>query len=71
MEMILAGDPAFLVAPQLNALPSDQRLNLLCTVCSMHHEIARNCIGTGKEVSKLLSAECLYYVDGVATCLLE
>ena len=71
MEMILAGEPAVLVSPRLKELPADERLNLLCTVCSMHGEIARNCLNTGKELSKLLSGECPYFVDGTATCLLE
>ncbi len=71
MEMILAGDPELLVASRLKELPSDERLTLLCTVCSMHDEIARNCLHTAKEVRKLLSDECPYYVDGTATCLFE
>ena len=70
MEMILAGDPELLVASRLKELPPKERLNLLCTVCSIHEEIARNCVATGKEASKLLSAECPYFVNGAATCLL-
>jgi hypothetical protein len=71
MEMILAGDPELLVASRLKELSPDERLNLLCTVCSIHDEMARNCVATGKEVNKLLSAECPYFVNSAATCLLE
>jgi hypothetical protein len=70
-EAILGGVPASMVAPHLIQLPPGERQNLLCTVCSMHSEIARNCIATANEVQNLLTAECPYYVDGVATCLLE
>jgi hypothetical protein len=70
-EAILGGVPASIVAPHLVKLPPGERHNLLCAVCSMHSEIARNCIATAKEVRNLLTAECPYYVDGVATCLLE
>ena len=68
--MILAGQPAASAAMHLKQLPADDRQNLLCTVCAMHDEIARNCVLTATEVRTLLSAECPFYVDGVATCLL-
>lgn len=69
-EPILAGNPACSVGPWLNQLPRDERQNLLCTVCGKHDEIARNCLATANEVSRLLTAECPYYIDGVATRLL-
>jgi len=71
MEMILAGFPACVVAPRLKELASDERQSLLCNVCSMHCEIARNCLATAEEVDALLSLECPYYIDSVATCLLD
>jgi hypothetical protein len=70
-ELILAGQPAVDVAPSLTQLPSDDRQNVLCTVCAMHDEIARNCLKTATEVSKLLTAECPFYVNGIATGLLK
>jgi len=71
MEMILAGYPARVVAPRLKELSSDARQSLLCNVCSMRCEIARNCLATANEVDKLLTAECPYFLDGVPTCLTE
>jgi hypothetical protein len=69
-EAILAGNLAWSVAPRLNQLPHDERQSLLCTVCAMHDEIARNCLETGNEVSNLLASQCPFYIHGVATCLL-
>lgn len=69
-EAILAGNVAGAVAPYLNQLPEDERQNVLCTVCAMHNEIARNCLGHAKEVRDLLTAECPMFLDGIATCLL-
>jgi hypothetical protein len=71
MEMILAGYPARFVAPRLKDLTEKDRLSLLCSVCSMRCEIARNCLATAKEVDTLLTAECPYFLDGVPTCLVE
>jgi hypothetical protein len=48
-DAILAGNQAIVVAPYLNQLPKDDRQNLLCTVCAMHEEIARNCLGHAKK----------------------
>jgi hypothetical protein len=69
-DMILAGQPATGVGTHLNRLPVAERQTLLCTVCAMHDEIARNCVQTATEASKLLAAQCPFYVNGVATCLL-
>jgi len=71
LEMILADYPAHMVIPRLKELSADARQSLLCNVCSMRCEIARNCLATGNEVDKLLTAECPYFIDGVATCLTE
>ena len=71
LEMILADYPARMVIPRLKELSPDARKSLLCTVCSMRCEIARNCLETAKEVDKLLTAECPYFIDGIATCLTE
>ena len=70
-EMILAGRPALHVTACLKQLAPNERQNVLCTACAMHYEIARNCVETAVEVSKLLKAECPFYIDGVATCLIE
>jgi hypothetical protein len=70
-EMVLAGRPAAITATAVNQLPPDERQEVLCTVCAMHDEIARNCVQTGTEVSTLLVAECPFYINGVATCLLK
>jgi hypothetical protein len=67
----MAGHPAFEIISNLRHLPTDDRQSLLCTVCSMHHEIACNCRDHGNEVSTLLTLECPLFVDGRATCLLE
>jgi hypothetical protein len=67
----MSGNPAFEIISDLQHLPGDERQSLLCTVCSMHNEIACNCRDHGKEVSKLLTLECPLFVDGRATCLLE
>ena len=71
MDMILADYPADMVIPRLKELSADARQSLLCNVCSMRCEIARNCLATAKEVDTLLSAECPYFIDGVPTCLTE
>ena len=71
VEMILAGYPACVVAPRLKNLSPDARQSLLCNVCSMHCEIACNCLATANELDALLSVECPYYIDHVATCLVE
>lgn len=56
------------VAPVLSQLDADDRQNLLCTVCAMREEIARNCLSTAAEVDALLTTECSLFVQGVATC---
>jgi hypothetical protein len=68
-EAILAGNPAGAVRPHLKQLPRDQRQELLCTVCGIHNEIASNCLQHAREVSELLTAECPFYINGIATCL--
>jgi len=67
----MAGHPAFEITSNLQHLPNYERQLLLCTVCSMHNEIACNCRDHGDEVSTLLTLECPLFVDGRATCLLE
>ena len=70
-EMVLSGQPAVVTSTYVNQLPPGARQDVLCTVCGMHDEIARNCVQTATEVSALLEVECSYYVNGVATCLLK
>ena len=70
-EAILGGTQASTVAPDLNQLSKEERQSLLCTVCAMHDEIARNCLGHAQEVRNLLTAECPMFIKGVATCLIE
>jgi len=65
---ILAGRPEREVAPMLQQLDPDARENLLCTVCAMRQEIARNCHSTAAEVNALLTTECPLYIRGTATC---
>jgi hypothetical protein len=67
-DAILAGNPTWQVAPALQQLVSEDRQNLLCTVCAMHAEITRNCVAYGTEVNALLTAECPLYIHGIATC---
>ena len=66
--MILAAEPAVIVAARLHELGPDERQRVLCTVCAMHEEITRNCRQTATEATRLLTAECALYVNGVATC---
>jgi len=67
-EAILAGRRESEVAPMLRQLAPTVRQDLLCTVCAMREEIARNCLATAAEVNALLTIECLLYIDGTATC---
>ena len=71
VEMVMAGNPANEVAHGLKVLPNHDRQALLCTVCSLQNEIARNCEEHGREVRMLLESQCPLFVDGVATCLSE
>jgi hypothetical protein len=68
LNAILAGEREWEVAPKLRQLSSTDRQNLLCTVCAMRDEIARNCWSTAAEVNALLTTECPFYVHGSATC---
>lgn len=67
----MAGDSADEIVPRLQALPIDDRQRLLCAVCSIRDEITCTCRNTGAEVSKLLSLQCPFFVDGQVTCLLD
>jgi hypothetical protein len=67
-DAILAGAREWEVAPMLRQLAPDDRQSLLCTVCAMRDEIARNCWSTAAEVNALLTTECPLYVRGTATC---
>jgi|HubBroStandDraft_6_1064221.scaffolds.fasta_scaffold70677_4 hypothetical protein len=69
LESILAGRSAAKVAPLLIQLSPDERQNVLCTTCAMRDEIARNCVATGRQAEKLLTAECRFYINGTPTCL--
>jgi hypothetical protein len=69
LDAIMAGYPATMVEQQLQRLSSGDRQALLCEVCSLHNEIASNCIDHGVEVSQLLTAHCPLYLNGQATCL--
>ena len=52
----------------LRKLDSEDRQNLLCTVCAMREEIARNYRSMAAEVNALLTTECRLYIQGIATC---
>jgi hypothetical protein len=69
-DAILAGRREWEVAPMLRQLSPKVRQELLCTVCGMRDEIARNCLATAAEVNALLTTECPLYVQGTATCRL-
>lgn len=71
LEAVLAGRPAFEIEPSLQELSRDDRQTVLCTVCSIHNEIASNCLEYAHEVSALLTSHCPLYVNGIATCLLD
>ena len=67
-DSILAGSREWEVANMLQQLTDEDRQNLLCNVCAMREEIARNCCATAAEVNALLNTECPLYVNGIATC---
>jgi len=67
----MAGHPACKIIADLPHLSRDERQTLLCTVCSLHNEIACNCRDHGEEVATLLTLACPLFVDGRATCLDE
>jgi hypothetical protein len=69
LDFILAGHPAVDTTQLFATLPIAERQSVLCSVCSIHDEIACNCRDHGSEVSKLLASECPLFVDGRATCL--
>jgi len=70
-EGVLAGSPAREIVPALRVLPDQDRQAVLCTVCAIRDEIARNGLEHGDEVERLLESECPLFVAGVATCLLD
>jgi len=70
-DAIWAGHAVCEVEPLIQALPSQDRQALLCTVCAIQDEIARNCQQHGQEVSTLLTLYCPLNIDGVATCLIR
>ncbi len=70
-ELILAGSREYEIAPLLRQLADEDRQNLLCTVCAMRGEIARNCRSTAAEVNALLTTECSLFVHGAPTCNFE
>jgi len=67
----MAGTSASVIGLDLLTLAPDDRQALLCFVCSIHNEMASNCLQHGAEVAKLLTAECPLFIDGRATCLDE
>jgi hypothetical protein len=68
LNAILGGEREWQVALKLRQLAPDDRQSLLCMVCAMRDEIARNCWSTAAEVNALLTTECPLYVHGTATC---
>lgn len=68
-QAIMAGQTCVETIPHLRELPYAERQTLLCTICSIHDEIAHNCRDHGAEVSKLLASQCKHFIDGRATCL--
>lgn len=70
-ETVLAGHPAHEIVPALRVLPDQDQQAVLCTVCAIRDEIARNGLEHGDEVERLLESECPFFVAGVATCLLD
>ena len=67
VDTILAGNLAD-IEPLLDELHAEDRQALLCIVCSMRAEIARNCQQSGCEVSTLLTEHCRWYVNNTPTC---
>jgi hypothetical protein len=57
-DAILSGTVAWQIAPSLQQLTTEERQNVLCTVCAMRAEIARNCQSIADQVHKVLTAEC-------------
>lgn len=68
-ELIMAGHPAAEVIFLLKTMPAAERHAILCSVCAIHDEIARNCRDHGYEAAKVLASECPLFVDGSGTCL--
>jgi uncharacterized membrane protein len=68
LEAVMAGRPLSEIEAIVETLSLEDRQELLCTLCSIQHEIASNCAQHGDDVSALLSLNCALYVDGVATC---
>ena len=65
----MAGSSSVLILPRLQELPGEDRQVLLCSVCSVHNEIANNSLEIAGEVSKLFASEWPFFIDGRATCL--
>jgi hypothetical protein len=70
-ETVMAGHPSGEIVPALKVLPADDRQALLCTICAIHDEIARNSQEHGRDVEQLLESQCPLFVKGVATCLVD
>lgn len=70
-ETVMAGHPSGEIVPVLKLLSADDRQALLCTICAIHDEIARNSQEHGRDVEQLLESQCILFVNGVATCLVD
>jgi hypothetical protein len=69
MDDILSDVEVPEIEARLRELSPECRRELLCAICEMHSEIAVNCRQRALVVSSLLTAQCLLFVDGHATCV--
>jgi hypothetical protein len=67
-ESILAGDTAELSRDQLQQLSAAERQQVLCTLCVVCGEVATNCPESGRQIARVLGAECEHFRDGERTC---
>ena len=66
---IMGGFPIDHCVQQVNLLPTEDRVQVLCTVCVMRAEIAANCLERVADMDKVLTLACPYYADGSRQCV--
>lgn len=68
LQAVMSGAPAAEIIEEMKRLIAIDRQAVLCTICWLQSEIAKNSIQHGSEVAAVLTALCSRYINGVATC---
>jgi hypothetical protein len=68
LDGLMAGVRAIDLNSLVNALKSEERRALLCTVCTMPDELSSTSVDRFQEADEMLGA-CPFYIDGRRTCV--